>query len=375
MSNQLRDHSPLVSIVIASWNNAGTLSRCLAALASQTFAEFEVILVDNSSVDGSAQNLEQKWPRLNLHVERLARNYGFAAANNIGASRARGQWLALLNADAFPEPDWLECLIDAAQKHPHFVCFASCLVQADAPTLLDGAGDVYHVSGLSWRRLHGRPIADADNKSQEVFGACAAAALYRRDVFLEIGGFDETFFSYHEDVDLGFRLRLKGLQCLYVPHAVVYHVGAASSADDLDARIYWGHRNLVWTYVKNMPSPLFWLCLPVHLAMSVVCLMIFASRGHGRTILRAKVDAVRGFGQVLRSRRKIQRTRRVGSSEILRAMDRSFYQLLRRAYGARLIQTPRLRNLHPIGAAPPGSSEDSPIGSTHECHPLTPDNN
>ena len=140
-----------------------------------------------------------------------------------GARLARGQWLALLNADAFPEPDWLERLLEAAETIPN-AFFASRQIQANSTELLDGEGDVYHISGLAWRRNYGLPVLEKFD-TEEIFSSCAAAALYPRQAFLDAGGFDEDYFSYHEDVDLGFRLRLKGLRCFYVPKAVVYHVG------------------------------------------------------------------------------------------------------------------------------------------------------
>jgi len=318
----------MASVIVVNWNSATTLPRCLTSLAAQTRANFEIIVIDNRSTDGSADDLERQWPTLNLRVERLPTNVGFSAANNIGASLAHGKWLALLNPDAFPRPDWLECLVNTAIAHPEFVSFASCLLQSEDPMVWDGAGDVYHVSGLAWRRHHGKPISVIENKGEEVFSACAAAALYRRDAFIEAGGFDEFFFCYHEDVDLGFRLRLKGYRCLYVPEAVVYHVGAASSGNSLNLRIYWGHRNLVWTYAKNMPGMLVWVCLPIHLAMTLAYLIYFALSGHGRDICRAKIDAFRGLGHALRSRSKIQRGRRVGILEIINGMDCSWSSIL-----------------------------------------------
>jgi GT2 family glycosyltransferase len=321
---------PLVSVIIVNFDGEEFLRETLLALRNQTFRDFEVIIVDNGSTDGSADDLERRWSTLNLRVERLPNNVGFAAANNIGAMLARGEWLALLNPDAFPRPDWLELLVNTAIAHPEFVSFASCLLQAKAPMLLDGAGDMYHVSGLAWRRHHGEPISAIENKSEEIFSACAATALYRRDAFLAVGGFDEFFFCYHEDVDLGFRLRLQGYRCLYVPEAVVYHVGAGSSVNNPSLRIYWGHRNLVWTYTKNMPGLLFWLCLPIHLVMTVAYLIYFTSHGHGRAICRAKIDAVRGLGHALRSRSRIQRGRRVGALKILQSMDHGWSSVVHR---------------------------------------------
>lgn len=311
---------PGISVIIVTWNGTDVLPRCLASLAAQTFHGFEVIVVDNGSTDDSVTDLSVHFPTLNLRVERLVSNRGFAAANNIGARLARGEWLALLNQDAFPQADWLERLIEATRRHREPAFFASRLVQANDPARLDGAGDVYHVSGLAWRRHHDDTI-DVALKEEEVFSACAAAALYPREAFLRLGGFDEDFFSYHEDVDLGFRLRLQGFRCWYIPDAIVFHVGASSHSPRHDFVIYHGHRNLVWTFVKNMPTSLFWLYLPSHLIANLVYVVYYSLQGHGRAIWRAKVDALRGLGKAMRKRKEIQRTRTACASDLSRWMN------------------------------------------------------
>lgn len=308
-----------VSIVIVVWNSRLYFPRCLKALENQTLKDYEVIVVDNGSTDGSVSNLEKDWPGFDIRVERLPDNLGFAAANNLGARLARGQWLALLNADAFPEPDWLECLLDVANQYPN-ACFASRQIQANTPSLLDGEGDAYHMSGLAWRRNYAYPVREK-NEIAEIFSPCAAAALYPRQAFLDAGGFDEDYFSYHEDIDLGFRLRLMGLRCFYVPKAVVHHVGSASTGKQSDFSIYYGHRNLEWTYVKNMPTPLFWVFLPIHFLLIGLTFFKFLLTGHGNAIWRAKLDAVRQLPHMLRKRKEIQQSRKASSMEIYRVME------------------------------------------------------
>jgi GT2 family glycosyltransferase len=167
---------------------------------------------------------------------------------------------------------------------------------------------------------------------REVFSACAAAALYRRDALLEIGGFDERYFCYVEDVDAGFRLRLRGYRCLYVPDAVAHHVGSATTGKGSDFSTYHGHRNLVWTFFKDMPGPLLALYLPQHLILNVLSVVWFSMRGQARTILRAKWDALRGLPAVLRDRRRVQRLRRIGARDLRSAMARGW----RAPYSARV---------------------------------------
>jgi GT2 family glycosyltransferase len=327
------EFTPLVSVVLIYWNNAKYLQDCLNCLAQQTFHEFEILIVDNGSIDQGTENLEQKYPRLTLQIERLPANKGFAFANNLGARMARGTWLALLNTDAFPEPDWLEKLLQAANKHPEFSFFCSRQLQFHQAELLDGAGDDYHISGLAWRRFYNYPAANHGLHEEEVFSACAAAVLYKREDFLGVGGFDENYFSYYEDVDLSFRLRLAGGRCLYVPTAVVHHVGSASVGRTSDFAVYYGHRNLVWTFFKNMPGVLFWLYLPLHLAVNILFLVSFLIRRRGTAILRAKRDAIYHLPAIMRARRRIQRARKASPYQIQQALNRdllALYWALRR---------------------------------------------
>jgi GT2 family glycosyltransferase len=310
---------PLTSIIIVNWNGARVLDQCLTALMNQTFQDFEIILIDNGSTDGSTDQIENRFPGLRLIP--LKENRGFASANNLGARVAQGRWLALLNNDAFAQPDWLEKLMTAASDHPEFSFFASCLVSAQSPKMVDGLGDVYHISGLAWRRGHNQPLEQFKSGSLEVFGACGAAALYDREQFLIAGGFDESFFCYHEDVDLSFRLRLLGHRCLYVPEAVVHHVGSFSYGPKNDFVVYHGHRNLVWTFFKNMPSLLLVWYLPAHLLLNLISLLWFWKCGQGKIILKAKGDAIRNLPEIRRQRRKIQSTRRASASEISRIME------------------------------------------------------
>jgi GT2 family glycosyltransferase len=306
---------PTTSIIILAWNSAAHLPRCLASLEAQTYRDFEVIIVDNGSSDEATLEIETKYPHLNLRVERLESNLGFATANNIGAKLAGGMFLALLNADAFPESDWLANLVAAGQRHPN-AFFSSCLLQADQPARIDGQGDLYHSSGLAWRRNYDFP-STINPPESEVFSACAAAALYPTEAFLAVGGFDEDYFAYHEDVDLGFRLRLRGLQCFYIPEAVVYHVGSASFGKRGDRAVYLGHRNLVWTFVKNMPGALFWLCLPIHLVYTLIGLVRFSRLGQGNIYWKAKRDAWNQLGKMLEKRKHIQKNRVASIKNIL----------------------------------------------------------
>lgn len=307
--------------MIVNLNGGELLGRALDALARQTVRPARVIVVDNASTDGSAEALERRYP--GVEIVQLDENIGFAAANNLVVRRADDcEWIALLNPDAFPEAAWLETLLDAAATDPGFSFFGSRLLRADDPEELDGAGDVYHVSGMAWRRGHRERADGAFLGREEVFSPCAAAALYRRDAFLSVGGFDESYFCYVEDTDLSFRLRLAGHQCLYVPQAVVHHVGSAIAGEQSDFTLYHSFRNLNWTFVKNMPRALFWLYLPQLLFINVLLLVALTLRRRPRIVLSAQWAAVRGLPRVLRQRRALQRARVARTSEIQHAMER-----------------------------------------------------
>jgi GT2 family glycosyltransferase len=307
---------PLVSVIIVYWNSAEHIPRCLDCLAKQTFPDFEILLINNGPFDQKLEELGQKYSTLVLHVEHLGTNLGFAKANNLGAQLARGRWVALLNSDAFPELDWLEKLLQATEMNPEFSFFASRQLQANAPELLDGAGDAYHISGLGWRRYYNLRSEHYALGAEEVFSPCGAAALYLRDDFLQAGGFDEDYFSYFEDVDLGFRLRLNRKRCLYVPEAVVRHVGSASTKKKGSFSVYYGYRNMMWTFVKDMPGILLWLYLPVHVGTILFFILYLTLRDQGSVIWRAVFDAVSGLPKILAKRRMIQQNRKVRPREL-----------------------------------------------------------
>jgi GT2 family glycosyltransferase len=313
--------APRVAVVIVNLNGGKLIRRTLDALALQSLAPARVIVVDNASTDGSTESLDRSYESVELI--RLEQNAGFAGGNNVGIRAADDcDWIVLLNPDAFPEPPWLETMLRTAERHPEYSFFGSSLVLADDPTRLDGTGDVYHVGGLAFRRDHGRPVAKVKRESGEIFSPCAAAALYRRDALLEVGGFDESYFCYLEDLDLAFRLRFRGHRCLYVPEAVCLHMGSALTGRTSDFTIYHSHRNLVWTFVKNMPRPLLWLYLPQHLLVNVVAVLAYSVLGQGRAILSSKRDALRGLPRVLAERHALQRERKVGARDLRRLMGK-----------------------------------------------------
>jgi N-acetylglucosaminyl-diphospho-decaprenol L-rhamnosyltransferase len=314
------DKAPAVTVVIVSYQSGSTLAECLSRLESQTFRDFETILIDNASTDGAPQAAAKAYPWVDF-VEAGA-NLGFAAGNNLAARQAKGQWLVLLNPDAYPEPDWLAELMAGAGRHPAVKSFASLQLSADRPGLLDGAGDNLTSAGIPFRGGYGRktPVALPEG---EVFSACGAAMLIDRQLFLDAGGFDERYFCYCEDVDLGYRLRLLGQPTLLLPKAKVAHVGSASTGVRSDFAIFHGSRNRVWTFLKNTPGWLFPVTLPLHVAVTAGLLLLHWRRGDVAPAIRGIKAALKrdDLDAVMADRCAIQAKRKASPSAILRVMS------------------------------------------------------
>jgi GT2 family glycosyltransferase len=313
-----------ITVIIINWNSGELLTKCLQHLKAQTIQPERVLVVDNASTDGSLIGTGKS--AKNVTVLRMNTNLGFAAGNNRALAECDTELVALLNPDAFPEPDWLEHLLAAARANPEVAAFGSRQLCYDNPEILDGIGDNYHVSGLAWRERYGMRQQGQDFILREIFSPCAAAALYRRQALVDAGGFDEDFFCYMEDIDLGFRLRLEGHKAMYVPYAVVHHVGSASTGGEWsDFAVYHGFRNPAWVFIKNMPGILFWLLLPLHIALNLASILLFSMRGQGRVILKAKKDALLGIPRMWQKRRDIQANRVATISMIWKSLDKRIF--------------------------------------------------
>lgn len=313
--------SPRIGVVVVHWNSQGLLDNCLRHLDAQRVMPDRIVVVDNASDGFDADRIERRFPAATVVCN--DENLGFAGGANRGAEELQDcDWIAFLNPDAFPDTGWLQALQHAARTHPHAGSIASHMIDATTPSRLDGTGDVYHISGRVWRRDEGCRVLEPPRAFGPVFSACAGAALYQRDAFNAMGGFETGFFCYLEDVDLGFRLRLAGYECVYAPTASVRHLGSAVTGRRSDFSLYHGHRNLVWTFFRNMPSPLFWLLLPCHLLLNLATLAWFTLRGRGRILWRAKRDALVALPRVWRERRAIQSQRRSTCRDIWARLDK-----------------------------------------------------
>ena len=318
----------MLSVLVVAYNSRDSLAGCLNALGAQTFTDFEVILVDNASPQHEAQPAARSHEFVRL-VENTE-NRGFAVAMNQAARLASGRWLVLLNPDAYPRVDWLAELVAASTRWPNVRCFTSRQLMAEDPTLLDGLGDVMSGPCIPYRG--GYCSKDpGDTPEGEVFSPCGAAMMIDRALFLEMGGFDESFFCYCEDVDLGYRLQLAGEPTILAPKAVVLHLGSASSGGPAsDFAVYHGTRNRFWVLLKDTPS----LLLPIAATLHLIGLMLISTRREGArqapTAWNAIWAAIREAGPVLRKRHDVQRRRKVSTLWIASRMTWNPVDLLQR---------------------------------------------
>ncbi|MGE5618269.1 MAG: glycosyltransferase family 2 protein [Sphingomonadaceae bacterium] len=308
---------PLASVVIANWNGRVHLERCLAALASQSLDRFEVILVDNGSTDGSAEMVSERFPWVRLIV--CPRNLGFAAANNVGILASAAQFVATLNNDTEPRPDWLERLLAPALADDGVGMVASKMVFAHRPGTINSAGIALDPAGIAWDRLGGEPDRGG-GAVEEVFGPCAGAALYRRAMLDEVGLFDEDFFAYLEDLDLAWRARLAGWRALYAPDAVVTHVHSATGVEGSPFKSYHLGRNKLWTIFKNYPAPQIFLALPLIVAYDLAATLYGVISRRDFASLEGRLAGMIGLPRQWSKRRRVQRMRRVAYSTLARQM-------------------------------------------------------
>lgn len=311
------ENIPLVTVIIVNYNAAEWLSTCVDSVLRQTIKNFECIIVDNGSVDGSLETLPELDDRFTI-IE-AGENLGFAAGNNRAAQKARAPWLALLNPDAFAKTDWLEKGLAAKETSPRITMVGSTQYLALEPGQFDGLGDFYHISGLAWRAGFCHPVHDI--QTREAFGPCGAAAFYKTEDFLKLGGFDERFFCYHEDVDMAYRMRLAGGICIQSAEAKVDHVSSGVSGRASDFAVFHGTRNRIWTFVKNTPGRFFYFLLPVHILMNLTMLLWAAFRtGRFGATYRGIRAAMKGIKPILKDRKKVQALRAAPVHQIMRTM-------------------------------------------------------
>ncbi len=304
-----------VSIVIVNWNRCELLRRCLVAVRRQTLRPSEVIVVDNGSIDGTRAMVQSQFPDARLLS--LEQNAGFGTGSNLGIRAATGEFVALLNNDTEPEPGWLEELCKAMRTHPEAGMCASKVVRFGVPTRLDAAGDDFLTVGIALKRGDAEVDRGQFDRPGWVFGASAAAALYRCELVLRVGLFDAGFSpAYYEDTDLSFRLQLQGARCWYVPTAVARHHVSATLGEHSRMLLYLRARNAWYVVVKNLPTGLWWRYGPAIVAYPVIAGCYYLLSGRGIGFLAGWLAAWRGLPQLLAQRRAIQQGRVVSDREL-----------------------------------------------------------
>jgi GT2 family glycosyltransferase len=298
-----------VSVVVLNYDGRELLDVALPSVFAQDHESFEVLVVDNGSSDGSPDHVRERWPE--ARVLEIPENVGVAAALNRGIEATRGEFIALLNNDVELEPEWLSTLAAALREHPEAAAMSGKLLQYRARDLIDAAGDGIMWSGAVFNRGHDEPDDGRYSDPEEVFSFCAGAALFRRDAFKMVGGYDEDFFAYLEDTDWAFRAQLAGFRFRYEPRAVAYHVGSATTDRERPRYVWYQRRNVVWLILKNYPAGRLLRHLPEVIAYQAL-LLAAAVRDHMvRDQLRAWWAALRGGPSMISKRRGIQAACRV----------------------------------------------------------------
>jgi GT2 family glycosyltransferase len=326
---------PFFSIVVLNWNGLPLLDECLSSLRGQAFADFEVVMVDNGSTDGSAEWLASRESAC-VRPLILPDNLGYAEGNNAGIRMARGRWIVLLNNDTAADPDWLAQIAAAIGRHPEAGMFTPKILNYYRRDEIDNTGHLIYPDGLA--RGHNRLEKDDGRFDSEVEAAwpSGCAGVYRREMLDQVGLLDETFFAYAEDVDLGLRGRWAGWNCWYVPAARVYHKYSATTGSFSPRKAFLVERNRFWVLLKNFPAREIALS-PFATGWRYFMHLRAALSGRGAagkmaseysvwklfaTTLSAEIAAVVGAPRILRERRRLAPTRRLSNGEFRRLIRR-----------------------------------------------------
>ncbi|CAN5704087.1 hypothetical protein BH10CHL1_BH10CHL1_21620 [soil metagenome] len=302
--------APFLSVIIPNYNGQRFLAPLLDALQRQTFPDFEIILADDASTDDSVAFVETHYAQVRLLINR--RNLGFVKTCNAAVAAARAPVVVLLNNDTEPEPTWLAELVQAICANPQAAIVASKMLLFEQRDQLHTAGDLLGADGIPRNRGVWENDRGQYDQAGEIFSGSGGGSAYRKDVWQMLGGFDEDFWMYLEDVDYGFRAQLSGWQTVFAPQARVYHHLSATGGGVLAS--YYVGRNTIWNIAKNMPDALLWRNLPrIIAAQAKVTLDALRNiRGAAaRARLRGQFAGLVGLARPLHKRQIIQARRQL----------------------------------------------------------------
>ncbi|HEY9773642.1 MAG TPA: glycosyltransferase family 2 protein [Planktothrix sp.] len=299
----------LVSVVIPNWNGKKFLAGCLDSLKQQSYTQHEVVIIDNGSHDGSVEFIQENYRHVRLI--RFEVNTGFSVAVNRGITESRGEFVALLNNDTVVDCHWLKELVRAMRTHEEIGSAGCKMLAYDDRGLLDGAGDGYRRGGLPGRIGHRERDTGRFDLERYILGACGGAAIYRHELFDDIGLLDEDYFAYLEDVDFGLRAQSAGYKCLYVPSAIVYHLGCGTTGSGYSKLVVRLSAQNNWnTIIKNIPTELLVKFLPQIAYWQLYYLAVVVVRG-GRVIpwVQGAYSAWKLLPKMLKKRAEIEERR------------------------------------------------------------------
>ena len=323
-------------MIVVNWNRAELLRCCLRSLAGQSGVDFEIVIVDNGSTDHSLRVIDEfmKSSSIPVQVIRNEGNRGFCAANNQGIRAARGEYIALLNNDAEAEPGWLEAMWRELRERPDFGMIASKILVYEDQRKIDKAGHLIYLDGQNRGRGSGEIDYGQYDRIEEVLWPDGCAALYRKSMLDEIGGFDEDLFAYGDDAELGLRARIAGWNCLYVPDAVVRHHRGSTLGLLSSRRIELIERNRLLLAIKHFPVSLL-LLNGFYWSARVAAGLWAAARGKGEVgrfpgvsgklraaaaLLKGSAEAMVLAPRTLRKRRALRPLRRLTPKQIRRLL-------------------------------------------------------
>lgn len=320
---------PFISVIIPNWNGKHFLPDCLESLKKQTFRDFEVILVDNGSTDGSVEFVQGTYGEF-VRIIRSERNLGYTGGNNLGIRAAYGQYIVLLNNDTWVEPTWLEALVEAISPNPQVGMWSSKVLSYFNRVQIEAVGELIYWDGLNRARGQFEIDRGQYERVEEILFPPGCGGMYRRTLFDEIGLFDEDFFAYGDDAEIGLRARLAGYIGYYVPKAILYHKGSGTTGQYSSFKAFYVERNRLWITIKYFPWPLLFLSFFFTLlrfgyqAYGALTHRGAAGRftqihspGHLVEILvRAYISGIRSLPRMWQKRKRLKPLRRVTYGEI-----------------------------------------------------------